>query len=45
MCFHFHHLKVDYKDGDKWSLQRPDMTKLKSIMKELLFWENKLNMI
>ena len=20
MCFNFHHLKVDYKDGDKWAL-------------------------
>ena len=52
MCFHFHHLKVDYKDGEKWSLQRPDMTKLKSIMKEwqegmqecgswnAVFWDN-----
>ena len=24
MCFNFHHLKVDYKDGDKWSLMPPD---------------------
>lgn len=52
MCFHFHHLKVDYKNGDKWSLQRPDITKLKSIMKEwqegmqecgswnAVFWDN-----
>ena len=31
MCFHFHHLKVDYKDGDKWSLSPPDLGKLKKI--------------
>lgn len=28
MCFNFHHLKVDYKDGDKWSLQAPDYSQL-----------------
>lgn len=52
MCFHFHHLKVDYKDGNKWELQRPDLKKLKSIAREwqegmqecgswnALFWDN-----
>ena len=28
MCFNFHHLKVDYKDGDKWTLAVPDYKKL-----------------
>ncbi len=31
MCFHFHHLKVDYKDGDKWELMEPDRRKLKEL--------------
>ena len=31
MCFNFHHLKVDYKDGDKWSLMPPDFKELKTI--------------
>ena len=28
MCFNFHHLKVDYKDGDKWALMPADYQKL-----------------
>ena len=31
MTFSFHHLKVDYKNGDKWSLMAPDIHKLKEI--------------
>ena len=31
MCFHFHHLKVDYKNGDKWALMAPDYQKLKEL--------------
>lgn len=31
MTFSFHHLKVDYKDGDKWALQPPDYAKLKNL--------------
>lgn len=31
MVFNFHHLKVDYKDGDKWSLMPPDLNKLKEL--------------
>lgn len=31
MTFSFHHLKVDYKGGDKWALQPPDLAKLKDI--------------
>jgi len=34
MVFNFHHLKVDYKDGDKWSLMDFDFNMLKSIFKE-----------
>lgn len=32
MTFSFHHLKVDYKDGDKWSLMDFDFLKLKEIL-------------
>ena len=31
MTFSFHHLKADYKDGDKWSLMKPDLSKLHDI--------------
>lgn len=31
MCFNFHHLKVDYKNGDKWSLMPYDFEQLKEI--------------
>ena len=31
MVFNFHHLKVDYKDGDKWTLMDFDFIKLKAI--------------
>ena len=31
MVFSFHHLKVDYKDGDKWSLMPADLMKLKDL--------------
>ena len=31
MCFSFHHLKVDYKNGDKWALMPPDRQALKDI--------------
>lgn len=32
MVFNFHHLKVDYKDGDKWTLMDFDFMKLKEIL-------------
>lgn len=32
MVFNFHHLKVDYKDGNKWSLMPFDFNKLKEIL-------------
>lgn len=31
MVFHFHHLKVDYKDGNKWELMPPDLRSLKNL--------------
>ena len=31
MCFNFHHLKVDYKDGKKWALMEPDRMALKDL--------------
>ena len=34
MCFNFHHLKVDYKNGDKWALMEPDYKALKTLFKE-----------
>lgn len=32
MTFSFHHLKVDYKDDNKWELQPPDLQKLKELL-------------
>lgn len=34
MCFNFHHLKVDYKDGNKWELMKPDYRKLKELFEK-----------
>ena len=34
MLFNFHHLKVDYKDGDKWTLMDFDFRKLKDLFIE-----------
>ena len=34
MCFNFHHLKVDYKDGNKWELMEPDYMELKVILEK-----------
>lgn len=39
MTFSFHHLKVDYKDGNKWELMKPDIQKLKSIFTQ---WQEKM---
>ena len=33
MCFNFHHLKVDYKDGKKWELMPADLKQLKHLFK------------
>ncbi|MER2063047.1 MAG: alpha,alpha-phosphotrehalase [Alkalibacterium sp.] len=52
MIFSFHHLKVDYKDGEKWTTMPFDFIKLKEILDEwqagmaegggwnALFWNN-----
>ena len=37
MIFNFHHLKVDYKNGDKWTLMDFDFKQLKKIFKD---WQN-----
>lgn len=34
MCFNFHYLKVDYKDGDKWALMEPDRMALKKLFEK-----------
>ena len=34
MCFNFHHLKVDYKDGNKWELMELDYMELKVIFEK-----------
>ena len=39
MTFSFHHLKVDYKDGDKWSLMAPDFQKLKQLFAD---WQEQM---
>ena len=33
MCFNFHHLKVDYKGGQKWELREPDYLAMKKLFK------------
>ncbi len=40
MCFNFHHLKVDYKNGDKWALMEPDYVRLHDIFKE---WQEEMS--
>lgn len=34
MCFNFHHLKIDYKNGEKWELMPPDIHSLKELFKQ-----------
>ena len=34
MVFRFHHLKVDYKGGDKWALMDADISALKKLFEE-----------
>ncbi len=41
MTFNFHHLKVDYKDGDKWSLMDFDFMKLKDLFSQ---WQIEMDM-
>ena len=31
MVFNFHHLKIDYKNGDKWQMQSPDLKQLRDL--------------
>mgnify|MGYP000845860294 FL=1 len=52
MVFNFHHLKVDYEGGRKWTLAAPDIPELKRLLNEwtlglqagggwnALFWNN-----
>lgn len=40
MCFNFHHLKVDYKNGDKWALMEPDLTELHHIFRQ---WQEEMS--
>ena len=52
MAFSFHHLKVDYLNGDKWALKDPDIPELCAIFRDwqeqmteqggwnALFWSN-----
>lgn len=39
MTFNFHHLKVDYPNGEKWALAPFDFLKLKRI---LAFWQTEM---
>ena len=39
MVFNFHHLKVDYDKGDKWTLMDFDFKKLKSLFKS---WQEEM---
>lgn len=32
MIFSFHHLKVDYEDGEKWKVMEPDIEELKRLL-------------
>ncbi len=34
MVFSFHHLKIDYKDGQKWELKKPDYRELKDLFEK-----------
>lgn len=34
MCFNFHHLKVDYKDGQKWELMDPNYKELNQLYRK-----------
>lgn len=52
MAFNFHHLKVDYRGGDKWELMEPDIARLRELFRtwqermqegrgwNALFWNN-----
>ncbi|WP_353947467.1 alpha,alpha-phosphotrehalase [Sporolactobacillus sp. Y61] len=40
MVFNFHHLKVDYPGGKKWTVARPDFLKLKQILSD---WQTRMH--
>ncbi len=52
MAFNFHHLKIDYKDGNKWALAEPNYVELRELFKmwqegmqegggwNAVFWDN-----
>ncbi|MFC3396186.1 alpha,alpha-phosphotrehalase [Brenneria rubrifaciens] len=40
MTFNFHHLKVDYLNGEKWTQEKPDFIQLKQIMKQ---WQQEMH--
>lgn len=39
MAFNFHHLKVDYLNGDKWELMEPDIVALRNLFHT---WQEKM---
>ncbi len=39
MAFNFHHLKVDYPDGEKWALMDPDVPQLRNLF---VTWQEKM---
>ncbi|MBE5996278.1 MAG: alpha,alpha-phosphotrehalase [Lachnospiraceae bacterium] len=39
MCFNFHHLKVDYKDNNKWTLMAPDYEMLRTLFRD---WQEEM---
>lgn len=39
MIFNFHHLKVDYKNGDKWKIKEIDFLELKSLLNK---WQKEM---
>lgn len=39
MTFSFHHLKVDYANGDKWALMDPDIEELRGLFRD---WQEKM---
>ncbi|EEU9595964.1 alpha,alpha-phosphotrehalase [Escherichia albertii] len=42
MTFNFHHLKVDYPDGEKWTLAKPDFVALKTLFR---YWQQGIHNI
>ena len=40
MTFNFHHLKVDYPNGEKWTFAKPDFVELKKIFN---YWQQGMN--